>query len=520
MDPTETPIAAADLSDRDPTRRPAIQPHGCLLLCALPSWTVRAVSANAGHFLGRDVDGLLDVTLDAVLPAKTLHDLRNVLQAAMVSGGAERLLDRPIDGGPERYDFTVHMTASEAVVEIVPCKGAEALATDPVTLVKSMVSRLKRAPTLERFLHLAAHQVRAVTGFDRVMVYEFLPDGSGEVKAEALRSGLPPSLGLRYPASDVPDRARALYRQQWLRLIPDLNSVPVPLLTRPGSTHAADLSLAALCDVPPAHLEHLRDMGAAAALTISVMAGDALWGLIVCHHASPRRIASSTCAAIELFGQIVSLQIEAKERARDVSLEADLRQEHDRLIAAMSAESSILDDPGRYGELVTRMIPCDGYGMGSRDGFIGVGSTPPAEAMPDLLRHLDAVSAGQPYATNALSRELPSAADYAAAASGVLSIPLSPGRRESLLLFRRESIQTVTWGGGATQPPTADLGESGVAPRSSFEGRRETLHGQSTPWREAELRIAATLRASLLDLLLRRAEQDSQAARTAAGARP
>ena len=254
----------------------AIQPHGCLLFCALPSWIVRAVSANAGDFLGRDADSMLDATLDMLLPNKTLHDLRNVLQASMVSGGAERLLDQPIDGGEERYDITVHMSASNAVVEIVPRKGADTLATDPITLVKSMVGRLKRAPTLERFLHLAAHQVRAVTGFDRVMVYKFLPDGTGEVMAEALRSGLPPFLGLRYPASDIPAQARALYRRQWLRLIPDVDYTPVPLLARTESGVEADLSLATLRSVSPVHLEYLRNMDSHATLTISLMTGDTL----------------------------------------------------------------------------------------------------------------------------------------------------------------------------------------------------------------------------------------------------
>ena len=512
MDPTQSPTVPPPLPDLSACERErihmpgAIQPHGCLLFCSLPSWVLRTVSANAGQFLGRDAEALLDTTLDTVLPSKTVHDLRNVLQASMVSGGAERLLDQPIDDGPSRYDLTVHMAASNAVVEIVPRKGADTLATDPITLVKSMVGRLKRAPTLERFLQLAAHQVRAVTGFDRVMVYKFLPDGTGEVQAEALRSGLPPFLGLRYPASDIPAQARALYRRQWLRLIPDVDYTPVPLLARSESGVEADLSLATLRSVSPVHLEYLRNMDSHATLTISLMAGDTLWGLIACHHSSPRRISSSTCAATELFGQIFSLQIEAKEQARELMLADGLRKAHDRLIAAMTAESSIFDDPERFRDLVTDMVPCDGYGVWSEKGFIGVGVTPPPESMPDLLRHLGEKDPQQPYATSALSRELASATAYVGQVSGVLSIPFSRTRREYLLFFRQEVVQTVTWGGDPTKPVVVERGGARIGPRKSFDAWKEIVRGQSIAWRPAELQIAETLRISLLEVILRRAD--------------
>ena len=512
MHPTETPTVAPpspDLSacERERIHMPgAIQPHGCLIFCALPSWVVRAVSANAETFLGRSPEQMLDATLDTLLPNKTLHDLRNVLQASMVSGGAERLLDQSIDNGSERYDLTVHMAASDAVVEIVPRKGADTLATDPITLVKSMVSRLKRAPTLERFLQLAANQVRAVTGFDRVMVYKFLSDGTGEVKAESLRSGLPPFLGLRYPASDIPAQARALYRRQWLRLIPNVDYEPVPLLARSDLAVEADLSLAALRSVSPVHLEYLRNMDSHATLTISLMTGDTLWGLIACHHSSPRRISSSTCATAELFGQIFSLQIEAKEQARELTRAAELRQAHDRLMNAMSAERSIFDDPDHFRDLVVGMVPCDGFGVWSEKGFVGVGSVPPPQAMPDLMRHLGEKASHEPYATAALAAELPSAAAYVAEASGVLSIPFARAPREYLVFFRREEPQTVTWGGDPTKPVVVEGAGARIGPRKSFDAWREIVHGQSIPWRPAEVQIAETLRISLLEVILRRAD--------------
>ena len=145
--------------------------------------------------------------------------------------------------------------------------------------------------------------------------------------------------------------------------------------------------------------------------------------------------------ACEHLGQLLSLQIEAKEQARELLLAEELRRAHDKLMGAMSAERSIFDAPERFEELVKGMIPCDGYGVWSEKGFNGVGAVPPADAMPDLIRHLGERDPHAPYATGALSRELPSASAYVAEASGVLSIPFSRMPREYLLFLARRRTE-------------------------------------------------------------------------------
>jgi hypothetical protein len=83
----------------------------------------------------------------------------------------------------------------------------------------------------------AAAAMRAATGFDRAMVYRFLPDGSGVVAAEDASAGLELFLGLHYPASDIPKQARELYRRNWLRAIPNINYIAAPLAPTNESAH-------------------------------------------------------------------------------------------------------------------------------------------------------------------------------------------------------------------------------------------------------------------------------------------
>ncbi len=499
------PVADVAGCDQERIHVPGlIQPHGCLIACILPGWTIGTVSANAGEYFDAEPQDLIGRPLDGVLPHKTVHDLRNVLQAAMVSGGAERLIDAAIGSAEARYDLTLHMSGAQAMIEIVPRAGADTLTSDPVILVKSMIGRLKRAPTLDRFLALAAGQVRAVTGFDRVMIYKFLPDESGQVVAESLHSGLTPYLGLRYPATDIPAQARELYRRQWLRTIPDMLYDPVQLVQGPSRSGELDLSLASLRSVSPVHRQYMCNIGTRASLTISLMKGERLWGLIACHHESPRRTSSSTCAAAELFAQIFSLQIEAKEQAKGLLYAAGARETHDRLLASMPPEESLFDNLPRFADILQELIPCDGVGVFSDKGFSGVGSVPPLDAVAGLVELLNRESGTELFASNSLSRLQPAAGDYAAMVSGVLAVPFARGSRHYLLFFRKEVIQTVTWGGNPAEAVKTGAGK--LSPRKSFEAWREAVDKTSMPWLPAEVQIAEALRVSLLEMILRRAD--------------
>ncbi len=502
---------SADLADcaREPIHLSgAIQPHGCMLVMGLEDWTVTQASANAAAFL-RFPDGtaLLGRSADEIVGRQVLHDLRNTLQGSMISNSAERLNNVAVRDGCPPMDVAIHASGGSAVLEFTHHDGADTTSTDPVVLVKSMVGRLKRAPTLDRFLQLAANQLRAVTGYDRVMIYRFLPDDSGQVVAEAIRPGLPPFMGLRYPASDIPAQARDLYKRQWLRLIVDVRYVPVPLVGLPGAAaEPLDLSLSVLRSVSPIHLEYLRNMGSAATLTVSLITGEGLWGLIACHHEAPRRISAATCAAAEMFGQIFSLQIEAKQHADEQAHAARSNDAHDRLIAGMPVEETPFDNLARFDRTLRELIPCDGLGVWSEGRFTGSGDVPPTSALPALVQMLEVADPHEVFATGLLARELPLAASFADRVSGVLALPFSRASRHYLLFFRREVIQTVTWGGNPQKPVEVTPDGARIGPRKSFEAWREIVRGQCTPWRPAEIQVAERLRVSLLDVILRRSD--------------
>jgi hypothetical protein len=262
----------------EPIRIPgAVQPHGALV-AADDDPVVVLHSANADEVLGRSVAGAAVADLLDLAAVEPGLPLRTTL-------------------GDRAFEVAVHRTDGLLVTEWEPLEQAHAAGEVWHRRLPLVLQRLQEAPDLNALGAALAREVRWLTGFDRVMVYRFDPDWNGEVVAEERREDLEPFLGLRYPASDIPAQARALYRRNWLRLIPDARYTPVPLVPErnPVDGRPLDLGASTLRSVSPVHLEYLANMGVVASMSVSLLDEDRLWGLIACHHyAGPHRPTPAT----------------------------------------------------------------------------------------------------------------------------------------------------------------------------------------------------------------------------------
>jgi light-regulated signal transduction histidine kinase (bacteriophytochrome) len=152
---------------------------------------------------------------------------------------------------------------------------------------------LVQASTNTASLLGAAASFRDLVGYDRVMVYKFDPDGHGKIIAEARDPRLESLLGHHYPATDIPQRARELYLRNRLRVLVDVDYEAAALVPRqlPGPAMGElDMSMCHLRSMSPLHLQYLRNMGVTATLVVSLVREGKLWGLMACHHYSPRNL--------------------------------------------------------------------------------------------------------------------------------------------------------------------------------------------------------------------------------------
>jgi serine phosphatase RsbU (regulator of sigma subunit)/GAF domain-containing protein len=497
------PEALARCADEPIAVPGAVQPHGALLAVTEPDLAVVVASANAADVLGTDVTG---ATLATLLAPAELDRLREALAGDVAE--AEPLRVTP--GGRE-VDLVLSRTGDLLVTEWEPVAGAEQAGAAWHRRLPTVLQRLSAPTTLEGLTGVLAREVRALTGFDRVMVYRFDAEWNGEVVAEDRREDLEPFLGLHYPASDIPAQARALYATNWMRLIPDAGYSPVPLEPRlvPGTGAPLDLSGTMLRSVSPVHLEYLANMGVTASMSVSLIDRGRLWGLVACHSSSgPHRPSHADRTAAEFLGRTASLLLHTTVEAGERDEAVAVAQREAELAAAVSRTprtpaTALLDGA----VTVLDLLPAAGAAVRLGGRLHLLGRTPPADrvaaVVPAVLR------AGG--ATDRLTRDLPGFADLADDASGVLAVEVGGGRGDFLAWFRPETPREVTWGGDPyASKLTRDDGGPRLSPRRSFARWTETVRGTARPWREHEQAAARALAGHLGEAVLARAGEDDR----------
>ncbi len=505
-----------DLSncDREPIHVPgSIQSFG-FLLALLSDFSICIASDNIADFLNFDRDEIVQRSLHDVFSPAAVAAIRARVDYLVGKDAVERIFGLQLQNDGRKFDIAVHFSGVYLVIE-----GEPSIVEDNVNsgeLVRLMLGRVRKTATLLALAQESARQVKILTGFDRVMVYRFHPDGSGEVIAEVASSGLEPFLGLHYPASDIPKQARILYQRNWLRIIADINAEPVQLAS--ASTHSAtllDLSMSVLRSVSPIHIEYLQNMGVGASMSVSIMRDGALWGLFACHHYSARHISFERRTAAELFGQMFSWILESRERESDVAYEARAHQIQERMIevAATHAHSrgAIVDFIADY----RQMIQCDGIAVWS-DGHLTLSGETPAEAeVMDLIGFINRTTPGRICASAEIAKVYAAGESFRDRAAGFLAIPISRVPSDCLIFFRRELLRSVNWAGDPNKSYLEGPLGSRLTPRKSFELWQEIVRGQSAPWTSGDLHIAEGLRVTLLEVILQLADLAARERRAA-----
>ncbi len=517
---TETGSFEVDLSncDREPIHLlGAVQSFG-FLVAVSSDWLIQHVSANSAEWLGLPPDDLLGRPLAEVFGSAAVHAIRNRLQYLRGQESVERLFDLKATKHGRPLDLAIHLSGRSIVIEGEAAAGgseAGGEAAGPASgTTRAMIARLQAAPSLPQLLDDAARLLQALTGYDRVMVYRFAENGSGEVVSEARRGGAESFLGQRFPASDIPQQARELYRRNWIRIIADADSAPVPVEPQrsPGGA-PLDLSMSVLRSVSPIHIEYLQNMAVRGSLSVSVIVRGQLWGLIACHHPGPLVVSLQSRTAAELFAQVFSLLIEAREREAEAASDQRAQSLHRRLMSTLASDATTAENLAAYVEEMREALDCHGVGIWSDGAATLTGVTPNADEVGALVRFLNRAAAGELYATHHLSAHCEQGAALLPRVAGLLAVPISRRPRDYLLFFRREVASTVTWAGDpAKAVGYGPVGPNGprLTPRKSFEAWQQVVHGQSTPWTAAERRFAEQLRVTILEVILRLTEAASR----------
>ncbi|MEM5521429.1 HWE histidine kinase domain-containing protein [Sulfitobacter sp. AS59] len=491
-----------------------VQSYGCLIAVST-DWMVTYASENSGDLLGLDAQTIVGSRFTDIFPQETVHHLRTKMQMLSYHAEAARVFAYPVLEDERLFDVSISQSDHNIIFEFEPRNGQKQTDQDRST-VRALIGRVRRHKTIDDMAREAVRAVKMLSGFDRVMAYKFNEDDSGTVIAEVAQPDQEPFLGLRYPASDIPKQARALYLRSPLRIISDVDAKIYPI--HPSfdpNGQPLDLSLAMTRAVSPVHLEYLRNMGVAASMSVSIIRNGKLWGLFACHHPTAKHISYETRSEIELFSELFNYQLAQVEMTSELT-EVDLaRSLHDRLMTQLSGGKSMAEAFDVLSENIKEVIPFDGAAVYTDGDYKFAGTVPTKEEFLGLARFLNTTQSGQVYHTNALSTRYPAAADFGDRVAGILALPVSRTPRDYLVLFRREIASSVKWAGNPEKP--VELGPNGIrlTPRKSFDAWQEVVHGQSAPWRASELRAADALRVTLLEVVLKMADERNAARKQA-----
>lgn len=492
-----------DLSncDREPIHIPgSIQPHGCLLACDAAIATIARHSENAGEMLG--IDGALNgMALQDVLGERALHAMRNAIATATDPARPAILTALAIANG-RTFDVSVHQYRSATIVEFESASDGRS-----IQLVRKMLSRISHIEKMDQLVATTARLVHATLGYDRVMIYRFEQDGAGKVIAEAKRPDLESFLGQYFPATDIPAQARSLYLKNTIRVISDASGARVPLVPElDASGEPLDLSFAHLRSVSPIHCEYLRNMGVAASMSISVIVEGALWGLIACHHYSPRFLPMPMRLAAEMFGEFFSLHLGAIKQKRKLDTARTARASLDRFLRLAAHHHDVEELLQETLPDFAQLVDCDGVALWINGHWTALGATLPESSIRSLLKVVTGVADQRVWATHAVYQHVPEAEVHAAVAAGVLAVPLSQVPKDYLLFFRKELVQTLNWAGNPEKSYTTGVFGERLTPRESFAIWKQTVRCQSQPWTESDREIAEAARAAIVEVVLRHNE--------------
>ncbi|MEG3766425.1 HWE histidine kinase domain-containing protein, partial [Alteromonas sp. 14N.309.X.WAT.G.H12] len=481
-----------------------IQPFGCFIALRA-DWMVAYCSENVNHYLGHDAQDVIGGTLKTWFDSNTIHSIRTALQSAMITGRNERIFDEKIAETGLDVDISVHHNGQFIIVE---CEEIDTQRVKDTHFVRSLLTQFYCASDSQALIKMVTQQIQLITGYDRVMVYRFLPDGAGEVIAESKHYDVASYLGLRYPASDIPQQARQLYLKNLLRVIGDVDAQVVPILPPTNAVdHQVDLSFSTLRAVSPVHIQYLQNMGVKASMSISIIVNGKLWGLFACHHYSAKVPSYFQRTELELFAEIFALELSSRLMQEREIERTRARQVHNKMISTMSSSTGLLDSIVEQFGMFKDLIKSDGLAV-MIDGNIRTdGLSLDKEWLKILCRRLNTLSASEASFIDTLATFLPDYQTDLHKVAGVLAIPISKTPRDYLLFFRQPQTQIVNWAGDPQKAVSPAPNEMRLLPRSSFEVWQQTHADSCEHWNEQERYDAESLRVTLLEVMIRFAQE-------------
>ncbi|WZL89437.1 ATP-binding protein [Salinimicrobium sp. 3283s] len=475
------------------------QAHGVLVVCDRTNLNITQAGENASEYFGIPVDELLGKPLSYLLKMPFL-----------APDFDEDNLPQEVEVNRKKFLVLAHISEESLVLDFEPLAQVQ----DPFFFQKQLtgiLNKFQTARSLEELSSEAAKLTRKMFGYDRVMIYRFDEEWNGEVIAETKNDDLESWLGLRYPATDIPEQSRKMFLKHRVRIIANVHYTPVPLKPEisPVTGKPLDISRSSLRAVSPIHIEYLKNMGVGASLSAAIVVKGKLWGLIACHHQAEKHLDFYQRESCRFLAQMLSTEITLHETSSLLSHSEQTESIRRQLVAQMKYHDNIVEALSRDTVQFLELLNCSGGAIFYINEWELNGQTPGKEQLDSLLNNFIKKQSKSLFWTRNLSALFPEAEEYKKTASGLFSLKISDNKY--ILWFKPEVVQVVTWGGNPQNKVFYNEKEQRLSPRKSFEKWSEKLTGFSEPWHELDRNTARALRENISHVLLTRQRREIEA---------
>lgn len=458
-----------------------IQGHGALVRVDRGSMRVTHASANVNDILGIDYNDALGKRPDFLGLG-----LEDIITKMSESVGVLNEIQVKKDG--ILYDVSLYTDMGGVIAEF---ERSPEFFINPRRLTEIRYDFFKTPDTQSDFnaqCDRLVGYIREITGFERVMLYKFLPDWSGEVTAESVGGAMGSYLGLRFPASDIPAIARNLYMINPSRYIYNTEGESVPVVALDEAV--IDLTYSGLRSVAPVHVEYLSNMGVKSSFSIPVKSLGGLWGMVACHASAPVVLSHKARAYCIEVVKNYSVSVSSYRTAQKMKTLDGMEMNLNELLAGMKNHHTVSNWVIENAKAVLGLFGASGFAMTINDETLTVGQTPDISFINDLKDNMTehllmSDSLGILFKHNTVNVK----------AAGALAIQTKTSDKQDLFMcwFRPEEPYEVQWAGNPDKPISEDPAAIALSPRKSFETWVEVRRGYCRPWSGEDRTIAYKL---------------------------
>jgi len=482
--------------DKEPIHIPGrIQAHGALLAFDVHG-CLKYYSENAFELLGAIP------ALGRKLQAGQLACMTNAVNliteylSEASTGKAIKLSHEIKVKNEEIYDLVLHVSGQQVFAEFEHREQKVHDITHCFLKAQKAIGAIKQQKCINDLLQTTTVEISHVTGFDRVMVYKFNDDDTGQFVAETKRDDMDSFIGLCYPASDIPVAVRNLYLDNPVKSIADVNSAPIPILALPEA-EPLDMSQCVLRNVSPIHIAYLQNMGVVASLSISIIINGRSWGLVACHHLSQHRISYPIRMGCEVICEILAVslhQIETKEITSNLLKVAKVRAELILTIAnSKDFISTLLNSLDSFKVITDYDAIIISYGDKLNSDGIDSGVT------NNLLLWLRSTDQDF-FQFNSLYEAPKELQNTMGEFCGGLGFCIDTANKSWIVFLRKEKILTIRWVSNLEKVDKIETLSPRITSVDSSESCKDPLKKHSMPWRGVDIASVSDVQMDLVRL--------------------